>query len=146
MHSRALVFQPSPKPYADILLNMAAMLFNIGYLSDAEFLLTQSNIISPNGVLQLFLLGNVKHSLGHVQESVALYRQCLKLQPQFQLAKKALMELGDMSPDTDSSLSMLYSGLRANIGLVFIAAGILLFFTPSSKDTQTSTKKKKRRR
>lgn len=98
---RALAVSPNN---ADILLNLARVLFNLQYLDDAIFLTRRSLEVQPpdqNAWLQHFQLGEILKAYCHYQEAALHLRHVLELKPNY---APALAALQDMESIPDSSV------------------------------------------
>merc|ERR1719394_1100441 len=97
---RALAVSPNN---AEILLNLARVLFNLGYLDDAIFLTRRSLEVQPpdqNAWQQHFQLGEILKAYGHFQEAALHLRHVLELRPNHE---PALAILKDMEATPDST-------------------------------------------
>ena len=83
---------------ADIMLNVAVVLQNLGFLDDAEQMIRHAVAQQPRGVLHHFVLGNILHDQEKTGEAIRAYRASLKLQPTFVPCIKRLRALG-VDPD-----------------------------------------------
>jgi tetratricopeptide (TPR) repeat protein len=98
---RALAVSPNN---ADILLNLARVLFNLQYLDDAIFLTRRSLEVQPpdqNAWMQHFQLGEILKAYCHYQEAALHLRHVLELKPNY---GPALAALQDMESIPDSSV------------------------------------------
>lgn len=96
---RALSVSPNN---AEILLNLARVLFNLQYLDDAIFLTRRSLEVQPpdqNAWQQHFQLGEILKAYGHFQEAALHLRHVLELRPNHQPAAAILKEM-EASPDS----------------------------------------------
>lgn len=87
---RALAVAPNN---AEILLNLARVLFNLQYLDDAIFLTRRSLEVQPpdqNAWLQHFQLGEILKAYSHYQEAALHLRHVLELKPNYGPAVQAL--------------------------------------------------------
>ncbi|TRY74547.1 hypothetical protein TCAL_01341 [Tigriopus californicus] len=90
---RALAVSPNN---ADILLNLARVLFNLQYLDDAIFLTRRSLEVQPpdqNAWHQHFQLGEILKAYSHYQEAALHLRHVLELKPNYEPAILALEEM-----------------------------------------------------
>uniref|UniRef100_A0A2M4BQI1 Putative calmodulin-binding protein n=1 Tax=Anopheles marajoara TaxID=58244 RepID=A0A2M4BQI1_9DIPT len=90
---RALAIAPSN---AEVLLNLARVLFNLQYLDDAIHLTRRSLEVQPrdrSAWQQYFTLGEIFKAYGHFQEAVNHLRQALELYPQYEPIKKAIADV-----------------------------------------------------
>merc|ERR1719282_1653508 len=114
---RALAVSPNN---AEILLNLARVLFNLQYLDDAIFLTRRSLEVQPpdqNAWQQHFQLGEILKAYGHFQEAALHLRHVLELRPNHE---PALAILKDMEATPDSSVHV-YTLLI----IVFLVLGVL---------------------
>jgi len=96
---RALAVSPNN---AEILLNLARVLFNLQYLDDAIFLTRRSLEVQPHDQSawqQHFQLGEILKAYGHFQEAALHLRHVLELRPNHQPALAILKEM-EASPDS----------------------------------------------
>lgn len=96
---RALAVSPNN---AEILLNLARVLFNLQYLDDAIFLTRRSLEVQPpdqNAWQQHFQLGEILKAYGHFQEAALHLRHVLELRPQHEPALAILKEM-EATPDS----------------------------------------------
>lgn len=90
---RALAVSPNN---ADILLNLARVLFNLQYLDDAIFLTRRSLEVQPpdqNAWMQHFQLGEILKAYCHYQEAALHLRHVLELKPNYGPALAALQDM-----------------------------------------------------
>ncbi|XP_043211187.1 uncharacterized protein LOC122375757 isoform X1 [Amphibalanus amphitrite] len=90
---RSLAVSPNN---AEVLLNLARVLFNLQYLDDAIFLTRRSLEVQPpdqNAWLQHFTLGEILKEYGNYQEAEMHLRHTLELRPRFQPAQDALRQM-----------------------------------------------------
>jgi len=114
---RALAVSPNN---AEILLNLARVLFNLQYLDDAIFLTRRSLEVQPpdqNAWQQHFQLGEILKAYGHFQEAALHLRHVLELRPNHE---PALAILKDMEATPDSTVHV-YTLLI----IVFLVLGVL---------------------
>ena len=81
---------------ADILLNLARVLYNLKYLDDAVYLTRRSLEMQPpnlNCWLQHFTLGEILKETGQKEEAAVHFRNALNLNPSFRPAEVQLQEL-----------------------------------------------------
>ncbi|PIK42578.1 hypothetical protein BSL78_20566 [Apostichopus japonicus] len=91
---KALIINPH---HPDVLLNLARVLFNLGYKEDALLLAGQSldhKNSDQNTWLQHFTLGEIHQSLSRSEEAGHHFRHVLDLNPNFQPAERHLHQLG----------------------------------------------------
>jgi len=96
---RALAVSPNN---AEILLNLARVLFNLQYLDDAIFLTRRSLEVQPpdqNAWQQHFQLGEILKAYGHFQEAALHLRHVLELRPNHEPALAILKEM-EAAPDS----------------------------------------------
>jgi len=96
---RALAVSPNN---AEILLNLARVLFNLQYLDDAIFLTRRSLEVQPpdqNAWQQHFQLGEILKAYGHFQEAALHLRHVLELRPSHEPAIAILKEM-EAAPDS----------------------------------------------
>jgi len=96
---RALSVSPNN---AEILLNLARVLFNLQYLDDAIFLTRRSLEVQPpdqNAWQQHFQLGEILKAYGHFQEAALHLRHVLELRPSHEPATAILREM-EAAPDS----------------------------------------------
>lgn len=121
---KALSIKPTDP---DVLLNLAVVMQNLGYLDDAELLIREAVSLHPNGVLHHFILGNILDQVGNLPEAMASYETALQLQPSFAPCErrlKALQDLGVLSANA-SLLSRVMATMTAYAGL-FIGGAMML--------------------
>lgn len=90
---RALSMSPTN---AEVLLNLARVLYNLQYLDDAIHLTRRSLEVQPpdrSAWRQYFTLGEIFKAYGHFQESVLHLRHALELYPQHEPILKALRDV-----------------------------------------------------
>merc|ERR1719282_2321693 len=116
---RALAVSPNN---AEILLNLARVLFNLQYLDDAIFLTRRSLEVQPpdqNAWQQHFQLGEILKAYCHYQEAALHLRHVLELKPNY---GPALSALADMEAIPDTSVH-----LYAVVIIVFLVMAVLLW-------------------
>lgn len=114
---RALAVSPNN---AEILLNLARVLFNLQYLDDAIFLTRRSLEVQPpdqNAWQQHFQLGEILKAYGHFQEAALHLRHVLELRPNHEPALAILKEM-EASPDSTVHVYTL-------LIIVFLVLGVL---------------------
>ena len=97
---RALAMSPTN---ADVLLNLARVLYNLQYLDDAIHLTRRSLEMQPPGRSawqQYFTLGEIFKAYGHFQESILHLRHALELYPQHEPILKALRDVENSPSST----------------------------------------------
>ncbi|KAK7794584.1 hypothetical protein R5R35_003599 [Gryllus longicercus] len=120
---RALAVSPHN---AEVLLNLARVLFNLQYLDDAIYLTRRSLEVQPpdkNAWQQYFTLGEIFKAYGHYQEASLHLRHALELKPEFE---PALAALKDMESIPDSTIHI-YTLLI----IICLALGVLLVILSS---------------
>ncbi|CAH0384003.1 unnamed protein product [Bemisia tabaci] len=120
---RALAVSPHN---AEVLLNLARVLFNLQYLDDAIYLTRRSLEVQPpdkNAWQQYFTLGEIFKAYGHYQEAALHLRHCLELKPEFEPAALALLEMQNI-PDTTIHVYTL-------LIIVCLVLGVLLVIVSS---------------
>lgn len=114
---RALAVSPNN---AEILLNLARVLFNLQYLDDAIFLTRRSLEVQPpdqNAWQQHFQLGEILKAYGHFQEAALHLRHVLELRPNHEPALAILKEM-EATPDSTIHVYTL-------LIIVFLVLGVL---------------------
>ncbi|KAG5882050.1 hypothetical protein JTB14_007712 [Gonioctena quinquepunctata] len=97
---RALAASPHN---AEVLLNLARVLFSLQYLDDAIYLTRRSLEVQPpekGAWQQYFTLGEIFKAYGHYQEASIHLRHTLELNPGFEPAQLALKEMETMPAAT----------------------------------------------
>lgn len=97
---RALAASPHN---AEVLLNLARVLFSLQYLDDAIYLTRRSLEVQPpekGAWQQYFTLGEIFKAYGHYQEASIHLRHTLELNPGFEPAHLALKEMETMPAAT----------------------------------------------
>lgn len=97
---RALAVSPHN---AEVLLNLARVLFTLQYLDDAIYLTRRSLEVQPpdkGAWQQYFTLGEIFKAYGRYQEASVHLRHTLELRPGFEPAQVALKEMESMPPAT----------------------------------------------
>uniref|UniRef100_A0A182MZJ5 Uncharacterized protein n=1 Tax=Anopheles dirus TaxID=7168 RepID=A0A182MZJ5_9DIPT len=118
---------------AEVLLNLARVLFNLQYLDDAIHLTRRSLEVQPrdrSAWRQYFTLGEIFKAYGHFQESVNHLRQALELYPQYEPIKKAIADVENISA---SSLHIF-----TIIIIVFLVMCVLYVILSSNEGGQSS--------
>lgn len=93
----ALAMNPSN---ADVLHDMARVLYSLQYLDDAIFLVRRSLEQQPSGNnawRAYFTLGELFRACGQFQQSVLYFRQALDLYPEHEPILKAIRDIEDTS-------------------------------------------------
>ncbi|KAG7307118.1 hypothetical protein JYU34_007261 [Plutella xylostella] len=84
-------------PYnAEVLLNLARVLFTLQYLDDAIYLTRRSLEVQPpdrSAWQQYFTLGEIFKAYGHYQEAAVHLKHALDLRPDFEPAQAALRDI-----------------------------------------------------
>ncbi|CAG0881639.1 unnamed protein product [Cyprideis torosa] len=115
---KALALSPNN---AEVLLDLAQVLFHLQYLDDAIFLARRSLEVHPpdqNAWLQHFTLGEILKAYGHYQEAAYHLRHCLELKPNFSPAMATLQEMESLP----SSPVHVYTLLI----IIFLVLGVLM--------------------
>ena len=91
-------------PYnAEVLLNLARVLFTLQYLDDAIYLTRRSLEVQPpdkGAWQQYFTLGEILKAYGHYQEASIHLKHTLELKPGFEPAQIALKEMENVPTAT----------------------------------------------
>ncbi|CAC5413673.1 unnamed protein product [Mytilus coruscus] len=106
---------------AEVLLNLARVLFNLQYLDDAIFLTRRSLVMQPtnqNSWLQHFTLGEILKAYGHNQEAALHFRHAIDLNPGFQPAIANLREM-EGTPSPSVTQYTLFIILLLVLGVLF---------------------------
>lgn len=120
---KALIINPY---HPDVLLNLARVLFNLGYKEDALVLAGQSlthKNSDQNTWLQHFTLGEIHQSLSRSEEAGHHFRHVLDLNPNFQPAERHLNQLG--LGDSSSYNTTLYTIVI--IATLFVIVFLVLY-------------------
>ncbi|KAK9501616.1 hypothetical protein O3M35_012310 [Rhynocoris fuscipes] len=120
---RALAVSPHN---AEVLLNLARVLFTLQYLDDAIYLTRRSLEVQPpdkSAWQQYFTLGEIFKAYGHYQEASLHMRHCLHLRPGFDPAVSALKDL-EATPDNNIHIYTL-------LIIVCLVLGVLLVIISS---------------
>ena len=115
---RALSISPD---HADVLLNLARVLFNLQYLDDAIMLTRRSlhmQSADQNSWLQHYTLGEILKAYGHYQEAQLHFRHALELNPGFGPAIAHLREM-DGAPSPSVTQYTLFIILFLVLGVLF---------------------------
>ena len=124
---------------ADVLLNLARVLFNLQYLDDAVFLTRRSLERQPsdqNSWLQHFTLGEILKAYGHFRDAALHFRHALDLNPGFQPAQAHLRDM-ETSPDGTVTYYTLFIILFLVLGVL---CGILTSIDGSLDELSDSAK------
>uniref|UniRef100_A0A1I8J2Q5 TPR_REGION domain-containing protein n=2 Tax=Macrostomum lignano TaxID=282301 RepID=A0A1I8J2Q5_9PLAT len=127
---------------ADVLLNLARVLFNHRYLEDAAYLARRSLETQPanrNAWLQHFTLGEILRAAGHSAEAAHHLRQAISLKPEF---KPAQAQLRLLEPAGQSSLTVYTLTIIAFLVLCVLAG--LLTTTEANLDAYGEVMKTQR--
>lgn len=127
---RALAVSPNN---ADILLNLARVLFNLQYLDDAIFLTRRSLEVQPpdqNAWHQHFQLGEILKAYSHYQEAALHLRHVLELKPNYEPAIAALEEM-EAIPDSSVHLYTIFI-------IVFLVSAVLVWILTTLDSSQGS--------
>uniref|UniRef100_A0A182IKB8 Uncharacterized protein n=1 Tax=Anopheles atroparvus TaxID=41427 RepID=A0A182IKB8_ANOAO len=127
---KALAIAPTN---AEVLLNLARVLFNLQYLDDAIHLTRRSLEVQPrdrSAWRQYFTLGEIFKAYGHFQESVNHLRQALELYPQYEPIKKAIADVENISA---SSLHIF-----TIIIIIFLVMCVLYVILSSNEGSQNN--------
>ncbi|XP_066157244.1 uncharacterized protein [Euwallacea fornicatus] len=117
---RALATSPHN---AEILLNLAKVLFHLQYLDDAIYLTRRSlEVASPEkgAWQQYFTLGEIFKAYGHYQEAQVHFRHTLDLHPGYEPALKLLKELEEMPLSPWQSYTYFIIGILVVVVLLFL--------------------------
>lgn len=120
---RALAVSPHN---AEVLLNLARVLFTLQYLDDAIYLTRRSLEVQPpdkSAWQQYFTLGEIFKAYGHYQEASLHMRHCLHLRPGFDPAIAVLKDL-EATPDNNIHIYTL-------LIIVCLVLGVLLVIISS---------------
>ncbi|KAI6652669.1 Tetratricopeptide repeat protein 17-like [Oopsacas minuta] len=96
---------------ADVLLNLARVLYNLNYQNDAAYLAKISlQVQSPeqNSWLQHFTLGEVLESMGKLQEARIHYDHAHRLNPSFELSDLALKRITATEERTSNPYTLIF--------------------------------------
>ncbi|XP_036318777.1 uncharacterized protein LOC118733481 isoform X1 [Rhagoletis pomonella] len=129
---RALAMSPTN---AEVLLNLARVLYNLQYLDDAIHLTRRSLEMQPPGRSawqQYFTLGEIFKAYGHFQESILHLRHALELYPQHEPILKALRDV----ENNPSSTLHVYTVLI--IVALVVAVFIVIITSSNSNDKYNS--------
>lgn len=123
---RALAVSPHN---AEVLLNLARVLFTLQYLDDAIYLTRRSLEVQPpdkSAWQQYFTLGEIFKAYGHYQEAGLHLRHTLELRPDFEPAINALRDMETVPEATIHIYTLLI--------IICLVLGVLLVIL-SSVDT-----------
>lgn len=127
---RALAVSPTN---AEVLLNLARVLFNLQFLDDAIYLTRRSLEVQPpdkSPWKQYLTLGEIFKAYGHFQESQIHLRHALELAPDHMGIKQALLEVENIPSSTVHAYTILI--------ILFLAMGVLLVVISSTDSSQLS--------
>lgn len=128
---RALAVSPAD---AEVLLNLARVLFNLQYLDDAIHLTRRSLDVQPpdrNAWQQYLTLGQIFKAYGHFQESILHLRHAHELFPQHEPIKQALRDVENIP----SSPLHFYTILI----IVCLVMGVLILILSSNDGNQNAS-------
>lgn len=94
----AIIMEPTN---ADVLNDLARLLFTLQYLDDAVFLLRRSLEDQPNSQQSwrsYFTLGEIYRSYGQFQQSLFYFRKSIELNPDHEPAQRAIRDMQQSSP------------------------------------------------
>ncbi|XP_039296500.1 uncharacterized protein LOC111052074 [Nilaparvata lugens] len=127
---RALAVSPHN---AEVLLNLARVLFNLQYLDDAIYLTRRSLEVQPpdkSAWMQYYTLGEIFKAYGHYQEAALHLRHCLELRPEFEPALALLRDMETLPDNTIHIYTLLI--------IICLVLGVLLVIV-SSVDANLET-------
>ncbi|XP_028030402.1 uncharacterized protein LOC114243201 [Bombyx mandarina] len=128
-------------PYnAEVLLNLARVLFTLQYLDDAIYLTRRSLEVQPpdrSAWQQYFTLGEIFKAYGHYQEAALHLRHALALKPDFEPALAALKDIENIPEASVHVYTLLI--------IICLVMGVLLVIL-SSVDSGTDTEEPKTQR
>ncbi|XP_063704656.1 uncharacterized protein LOC134834059 [Culicoides brevitarsis] len=133
---RALAVSPTN---AEVLLNLARVLFNLQFLDDAIYLTRRSLEVQPpdkSPWKQYLTLGEIFKAYGHFQESQTHLRTALELMPDHMGIKQALLDVENIPSSTLHAYTILI--------ILFLALGVLLLVVSSTESSQLSEVSDKR--
>ena len=122
---------------ADILLNLARVLYNLKYVEDAITLTKRSLEMQPanlNCWLQHFTLGEMLKANGEKKEAVMHFRHALVLNPSFKPAESQLEELGTIGDESFDFYTYLIIGFLVAVVLFW------LYITSPGKEQGSQSK------
>lgn len=120
---------------ADVLLNLAKVLFNLNFQKDAIYLTRRSLEMQPsdqNCWLQHFTLGEILKAAGDYEEAGMHFRQSLDLNPSFLPAEIHLREIGLPPNSSTNTYTFLVIGM-----LVVVVLAVVYFMTLASDQKGT---------
>lgn len=124
---------------ADVLLNLARVLFNLNFHQDAVLLTRRSLESQPtdqNCWLQHFTLGEILKATGEYEEAGTHFRQALELNPSFHPAEIHLRDIGLPPTSATNTYTFLVIGL-----LLVIVLAVVYFMTLASDNKGNKTSK-----
>lgn len=127
---RALAVSPTN---AEVLLNLARVLFNLQFLDDAIYLTRRSLEVQPpdkSPWKQYLTLGEIFKAYGHFQESQIHLRHALELAPDHMGIKQVLLDVENIPASTLNFYTILI--------IFFLAMGVLLVLSSSDASGQLS--------
>lgn len=125
---------------ADVLLNLARVLYTLQYLDDAIYLTRKSLDVHPSDKKawqQYFTLGEIFKAYGHYPEASIHLKHTLGLKPGFVPAVQALKEIEDM-PSTTIHLYTL-------VIIICLVLGVLLIILSSTDSNEDECEVKHQR-
>lgn len=134
---RALAVSPHN---AEVLLNLARVLFTLQYLDDAIFLTRRSlEMQSPDRSAwqQYFTLGEIFKAYGHYQEAIAHLKHALDLRPDFEPALAALKDIENIPEATVHVYTILI--------IICLVMGVLLVILSTVDRNEESEDQKSQR-
>merc|ERR1711936_331264 len=132
---RALAVSPNN---ADILLNLARVLFNLQYLDDAIFLTRRSLEVQPpdqNAWMQHFQLGEILKAYCHYQEAALHLRHVLELKPNYGPALAALQDMESIPDWSVHGYTVLIIIVLICVVLIWILATLDIHLSDLWNDT-----------
>ncbi|XP_058063645.1 uncharacterized protein LOC131213592 [Anopheles bellator] len=127
---------------AEVLFNLARVLYNLQYLDDAIHLTKRSLEVQPkdrSAWQQYFTLGEIFKAYGHFQESVNHLRQALELYPQYEPIKRAIADVENISRSSLHIFTIIIIAF-----LVLSVLYVIISSNDSSQNNPESGQKKKR--
>ena len=112
---------------ADVLHDLARVLFSLQYLDDAIFLVRRSLEVQANNRnawRSFFTLGEIYRSYGQFQQSVLYFRQALELNPDHEPILRAIRDIEKTTPSHIQFYTIVIICLL--VGLLFLF--LLLFY------------------
>lgn len=136
---RALAVSPNN---ADILLNLARVLFNLQYLDDAIFLTRRSLEVQPpdqNAWMQHFQLGEILKAYCHYQEAALHLRHVLELKPNYAPALAALQDMESIPNSSVHAYTVLIIIVLICIVLIWILGTLDIHISDLWSEPTTTT-------